>query len=98
MPRGKELYNVNCLYIDSKGVQCIKGFRPNEYNMCSLHRPKNISIPYKPCARCGLPSRRVDMCIRPGCGWDSYQANYNKATRLKNKLKKQADLLSVVNI
>ena len=29
MPRGKELYNVNCAYIDSKGVQCTRGYRPN---------------------------------------------------------------------
>jgi hypothetical protein len=46
MPRGKELYNVNCAYIDSKGVQCTRGYRPNEHKMCSFHRPKNIPIPF----------------------------------------------------
>jgi hypothetical protein len=89
MPRGKELYNVNCAYIDSKGVQCTRGYRPNEHKMCSFHRPKNTPIPYKPCANCGLPSRRADLCIRRGCGWNEYQAKYNKLTREKNKLKKQ---------
>jgi hypothetical protein len=89
MPRGKELYNVNCAYIDSKGVQCTRGYRPNEHKMCSFHRPKNTPIPYKPCAKCGLPSRRADLCIRRGCGWNEYQAKYNKLTREKNKLKKQ---------
>ena len=33
MPRGKELYNVNCAYIDSKGVQCTRGYRPNIMNI-----------------------------------------------------------------
>ena len=42
MPRDKELYNVNCAYIDSKGVQCTRGYRPNEHKMCSFHHISHV--------------------------------------------------------
>ena len=89
MPRGKELYNVNCAYVDSKGVQCTRGFRENDFKMCSFHRPRGTPKPYHGCTKCGLPCRRENICIRKTCGWNEYQATYNRNTRTKKKLEKQ---------
>jgi hypothetical protein len=61
----------SCPYTKINGEPC--GRPVGSFELCGHHRERAASKPSRPCAGCGVPTKRDGgLCIRRSCGWNEY--------------------------